>query len=178
MLAVIPATSPVFAPIATVLNTAEAGQDFAEGNVLGGLLSLASAAGFGGIADGVDIAGTSLKGAAATTGETILAVSQAAGGASAIVQSAENGDALGAAAGALTIAAAAASQGIGGINGNQPVVSAGTVTLGGATINLRLNVTQTLAALAAAGASADALSNGRRQHSAVHEPGNAVLNDC
>ncbi len=161
VLAVIPATAPIFAPVAAVLNTAEAGQGFAEGNVLGGLLSLASAAGFGGIADGVDIAGTGLKGAVATTGETILAVSQAVGGASAIVQSAENGDALGAAAGALTIAASAASLGIGGTDGNANVIpSQGKITVGGIDVDTAINVTQALAAAAAGASVADALNNG------------------
>ena len=148
ILAVFPATAPVFAPVATVLAAAEAGQGFAEGNVLGGVLQLANAVGFGELADG-----------AGNLGGEILAASQAVGGSAAIVQSAENGDPLGAIAGALTIAAAAASQGI-GINGNQPVVSFGTVPLDGATINLGLNVTQSLAALAAAGTVAGALNNG------------------
>ena len=47
ILAVIPVTAPVFAPIAVAWDVAEAGKNFAEGNVLGGFLSLAAAAGTG-----------------------------------------------------------------------------------------------------------------------------------
>ena len=125
---------PEFAPLAAVLAAAEAGQGFAEGNVLGGVLQLANAVGFGELAEG-----------AATTGSEVLAVSQAVGGGSEIVQSAENGDPLGAIAGALTIAAAGASQGYLG---------------GGQQTSLGLTVAQTLAAAATGTAVADALNNG------------------
>ena len=47
ILAVIPATAPVFAPLAVAWDTAQAGKNFAEGNILGGFLSLGAAAGVG-----------------------------------------------------------------------------------------------------------------------------------
>ena len=119
VLAVIPVTAPIFAPIAVELNLAEAGQSFAEGNVLGGVLHIASAVGFAyvpgeivyvpGSNGVVDVAATSAN-IASGASTSILAGVAVVGGGSTIVQNAENGDALGAIAGALTIAAAAASQ--------------------------------------------------------------------
>lgn len=47
ILAVFPPTSAVFIPIAIAWDVAEAGKNFAEGNILGGILSLASAVGVG-----------------------------------------------------------------------------------------------------------------------------------
>ena len=162
VLSFVPVVDVVAAPLAAVLNTAEAGQGFAEGNVLGGILSLASAVGFGYLADGVDVAGTGLSGAQATIGSEILAASQALGGSAGIVQSAENGDPLGVAASVLTVAAAAASAGISlaGVSSNQTVVNFGGTQVNGQAVNFAVSVTQALSAAAAGTAIADALNNG------------------
>ena len=159
ILATIPGPDVVFAPLATALSLAEAGQGFAEGNVLGGILQIADAAGFAYQAYGVDFGGGS---AAVRTGQLVLAASAAVGGASSVVQSAEAGDPLGAVAGALTVAAAAASAGVtvGGISGDQQVLNLGNVQVDGATLKLSLDVTEALGAAAAGTAVADALNRG------------------
>ena len=150
---------PPLLPVAGVVNLAEAGQGFAEGNVLGGVLHLAEAAGFGSLAYGVDYGGGL---AAVTTGKLILAATAAVGGGSSIVQGAEAGDPLAAVSGALTVAAAAASAGItvAGVNGSQQVLNLGNVQVDGATLKLSLNVTEALGLAATGTAVADALNRG------------------
>ena len=54
ILAIIPITAPVFAPLAVAWDVAQAGKNFAQGNILGGFLSLGAAAGVG--LAGLDIA--------------------------------------------------------------------------------------------------------------------------
>ena len=103
---------------AAAVDAAEAGEDFAKGNVLGGLLSLVSGAGQFEIGLGKvnDIAG------ATTTGHVLLTASQAVGGVYGAVIGAENGDALGAVAGTLEAIAAVAS-GIGQYSTDADIVS-------------------------------------------------------
>lgn len=89
---------PGFQYIAIAVDGAEAGKKFANGDVIGGILSLAQAA--GNVADGVGASGT---------GTIIKTATQAVGGVYGAVRSAQNGDPLGILAGVLEAAAAAAS---------------------------------------------------------------------
>ena len=120
--------------LAVAWDTAQAGKNFAEGNILGGFLSLGAAAGVGlnGLAAAGQVAApgsfyaqaanftnsfaTNTLGFTATAtatatqelGQTILAGTALIGGANGIAQSAANGDPLGIAAGVLEVAAAVA----------------------------------------------------------------------
>ena len=118
-------------PLAVAWDTAQTGKNFAEGNVLGGFLSLGAAAGVG--LAGLDAAAQEAEAAGEPSwivdaaiytdkiaeslgftdvyatqelGQTVLAGTALIGGANGIAQSAANGDPLGIAAGALEIAAA------------------------------------------------------------------------
>lgn len=173
ILAVIPATAPVFAPIAVAWDTAQAGKNFAEGNILGGFLSLASAAAVG--LAGLDAISTGAEGANASSfavqagglvngfvegtlgtttatlgnlGSDIFAATALIGGATGIAQSAKTGDALGIAAGVLEVAAAVA----GGLISTNSVDPA---------LRTLVNNIRTGAGIASAAASAaDAFANG------------------
>ena len=102
---------PVLAPAAVAVNVAEAGQGFAEGNVLGGVLSLGSAVGLG-------LAAAQASQASQLTFEGTALV----GGVSGAVQSAQGGDGLGIAAGLLEAGSAVAGS----------LVSSGQVSSGAA----------------------------------------------
>ncbi len=124
-------------PAAATFDLAQSGQSFANNNALGGLLSLASAAGVGlnGLGQGFDVLGLSAgtlgltPAQSATIGAYTLAATAAGGGAAA-AQAAQKGDGLGIAAGLLQILAAAAA-GVGTSQGGGSVdLKLGTIGLG------------------------------------------------
>ena len=103
---------PAFAYAAAALNAAEAGQSFADGQVVGGILSLANAVSFGlggaaaGAKLGGDVAGAE---SLALDAQIVGAASKVAGGVYGVVQGAEHGNAVGVLAGGLEVAAGAAA---------------------------------------------------------------------
>ena len=129
---------PYLWPAAAVADTAQAGQDFSNNNVFGGVLSLVSAAGVGlnGLGQGADLFGLSAStlgltaAQAATIGGYTLAASAAAGGAAAAEQAVQKGDGLGVAAGLLQVLAAATA-GVGvSQGGGSADLKLGTIGLG------------------------------------------------
>ncbi len=135
VLAFVPGVNIVAAPLAVAYDAAQAGENFANGNILGGVLSLGSAAGVGlsglgsaataaassgGAAGGLAGAEASLAGNVAsvvgassatelsTIGAGVLEGTALVGGAAGIAQGAASGDPLGVLAGALELGAAVA----------------------------------------------------------------------
>ena len=125
------------------VNAAEAGQSFAGGDVLSGLLHVAAAVGYGYVADGVDFGGAT---PAIATGRTILSAAAAVGGASGIIQGAEAGNPAAVAGSVLIIAAAAASQNLAGFDSSSQ--------------SMRINAASALAAAATGTIVADTLAKG------------------
>ena len=114
--AVFPETGLPYA--AAAADAAEAGKDFANGQILDGILQLAAAAGTFEIGLG---GGNSLSGAT-QTGKVILTAAEGVGGVYGAVQSAQSGDALGVLAGVLE-ASAAVGSGIGQYSSDKGVVT-------------------------------------------------------
>ena len=147
ILAVFPPTSAVGVPLAIALHAAEAGQAFADGNIIGGVLNLAAAASFGlselaslNVQDAISNAthlGFISENAVApaeaaarqlvTTSEIIQVASRFTGGIYGIVHGAETGDAAGILGGVITTAAGVAS-GLGIIAASDPATQASALT--------------------------------------------------
>ena len=134
--AVFPETGLPYA--AAAADAAEAGNDFANGQAISGVLSLASAVGEFGIGLG---AVNQVVGASAT-GQAVLTAAQGVGGVYGAVQNAQDGDALGVLSGVLEATA--------GISGGIAQTTNGTVNTLATQIEAGLNIAGTAITTAAA----------------------------
>ena len=124
---------------AAAADAAVAGQDFANGQILDGILQLASAAG----SFEIGLGGGNPLDAATQTGRIIDTAAEGVGGVYGAVQSAQNGDPLGVLAGALEATAAVAS----GIGKYDPSVAdfANKVSAGLSSASVALSVSDAFA---------------------------------
>ena len=121
VLAVIPGPDVVAAPLAVAWDLSQAGEDFSQGNVLGGVLNLGSAAGVGivGAAQGAfgsgaaqdlgTIFGATTVAGLRAIGTGVLEGTALVGGVSGIAQGVASGDPVAIAAGGLEVASAGLS---------------------------------------------------------------------
>ena len=167
----------VAAGVAIASDLVLAGQSFANGDVLGGLLSLAAATGVGvaGLGNSATLGLTAAE--TAKLGGLILAARGVVGGVASSIQSAERGNGFGVAAGILQVAAAGAA---GILADAPPLPAAGSVSdaareAAEASRTALVNATKFLSGVATAAGVADAFAHNNIQ-AGIFASLNGVLN--